>query len=53
MKHQENKNKKNTQPQVDAILERLVKIVFSYVQAEKLATKKPININHKYEHATK
>ena len=37
---------------LDAIAEKWVNIVFAQIQAKKLATKKPIKINNKYEYAT-
>ena len=51
MHNQEHKDKKVLQAKIDAIAEQWVNIVFAHLQEKKLATKKPINIHNKYEHA--
>jgi len=50
---QQGKNKdKDKQAEIDAIAQQWVNIVFAQIQAKKLATKKTIKINNKYEYAT-
>ena len=51
MQDQEHKDK-DKQAKIDAIAQQWVNIVFAQIQAKKLATKKPIKINNKYEYAT-
>jgi len=47
------KDKQNNKPNIDAIAEQWVNLVLAHIRAKKLSKKEPITISNKYGYAIK